>query len=482
MGIIITIKNSTCQISNQDSSVDKLLRENLVYKDRNVDFKLSEISRKINRLEGLVGNSKIKFANSQAERELKELRRNQGYWFRKLMVSLYNKGEFPTGLLPRVVKIFEDKNYTFSLNDTRKVPEKKHKFVLKESFPPLRYYQKTASRMLQEKKRGIVVFPTGTGKSVTAMRMIWDMGVNTLIITPNKNITDMMYYTAVKHFGKGKVSKLTTKSKKINKINISNIQALIKIDSKVFKDLDAVLIDEFHHSSSETYQIINKDHLKNVYWRIGLTATPYRNDGSDLALEAVLSEYLYEYKLTQAFADGYLVKPTFKVITNSVWDERNWQTTYKKALVQNEDRNKLIVNAVREQKDKQVIVLVQHTEHGEALKALMSEAEFTHGQQKDSERQRLLEDFKKKKFSVLIGTSVLGEGVDLPCAEVLVMAGGGKAKSQVVQNIGRVLRLYPEKESALIIDFKDLGSRWLSDHALERQEIYKEYETEVKYE
>jgi len=58
---------------------------------------------------------------------------------------------------------------------------------------------------------------------------------------------------------------------------------------------------------------------------------------------------------------------------------------------------------------------------------------------------------------------------------VLIMGGGGKARSQIMQNIGRVLRIYPGKEEALVYDFVDRGSKWLHEHSLLRQEIYEIY-------
>ena len=75
----------------------------------------------------------------------------------------------------------------------------------------------------------------------------------------------------------------------------------------------------------------------------------------------------------------------------------------------------------------------------------------------------------------LIGTSVIGEGVDLPCAENLIMAGGGKARSQVIQNIGCVLGIMGEKEKATIFDFTDRDGGFLEEHSEERSLIYEEY-------
>jgi superfamily II DNA or RNA helicase len=88
----------------------------------------------------------------------------------------------------------------------------------------------------------------------------------------------------------------------------------------------------------------------------------------------------------------------------------------------------------------------------------------------------MMEDFKSGKLKCLIGVDkILGEGVDLPIAKVLIMAGGGKSKIQVMQNVGRVLRLYPDKDKALIYDFADNGGRWIQAHSELREEIYSEY-------
>jgi superfamily II DNA or RNA helicase len=227
------------------------------------------------------------------------------------------------------------------------------------------------------------------------------------------------------------------------------------------------------NSGAETYREVNLKHLKNAYYRIGLTATNFRNDGADMALESVLSEVLYEYSISQAIADGFLIKPDFKIIQNQVRADSTYQKEYKSGIVENKERNELIASLVDQKAN--TIILVQQLEHGEALKELIPNSTFIHGQESDTIREKALEDFRKGKINILIGTSVIGEGVDLPIANTLILAGGGKARSQVMQNIGRVLRICPGKTKALVIDFKDTGASWLADHSLERQEIYKIY-------
>jgi hypothetical protein len=317
-----------------------------------------------------------------------------------------------------------------------------------------------------------------TGKTVTAAKMIWTLGVKTLIITPSKSITDMMEDVMSKFFGSGSVEVLSTKTTKLKKpISICNIQSLIKIPASVFKDVDCVIIDEFHHSASETYQEVNLNHLRDVYYRIGLTATPFRNDGADLALEGVLSEVLYEYKVQDAIKEGFLVRPRFEIINLSIrLRQTSYQKIYREGIVENVERNGIIAGIANELKDKKVLILVQHKDHGEILKKMIPLAQFIHGEEKDAVRQKMMGDFKEGGLNCLIGTSVIGEGVDLPCAEVLIMAGGGKARSQIIQNIGRVLRIFKGKSEAVIYDFTDRDGSYLEEHSLERQEIYKEYQ------
>jgi superfamily II DNA or RNA helicase len=307
--------------------------------------------------------------------------------------------------------------------------------------------------------------------------MIWYLCVTVLIVTPSKRINSMMLKTMEKYFGKGKVAKLTTKSGKLDKpINIVNIQALLKIDPNVLSSIQAVFIDEFHHSAADTYREVNLKHLKNCYFRIGLTATNFRNDGADLALESVLSHVLYEYSIEQAIKDKVIMQPEFDIVEFQQEQYSNWQEAYREGIVNNVDRNELIAEAVEHYKGRSILILVKEIAHGELLKALIKDAEFINGEETDTIQDRMMDQFSSGKIKVLIGTSVIGEGVDLPIADTLVMAGGGKARSQIMQNIGRVLRLHPAKKDALIVDFTDKGCDWLEEHSELRQEVYSDYD------
>lgn len=475
--IKITINNSTSKITGVSPDIEKQLKHELRYLSQNVSYVYHQNVREAERIRNILGNDRFKAERSSLEKELYRLDKVNSGLIRKMYVMLYNDGEFPTGLLPRVVSSFMSAELPFEMKDERKRPPKlSNKYVLKESFPPMRYYQRAAARLVEEKGRGIIVAPTGTGKTKMVMRMIWDLGVKTLIITPGKSITDNMFDECIKYFGKGQVAKLSTKSGKTKSINVCNIQALVRLDPALLADVEAVFIDEFHHAAAETYQEVNLKHLKNCYYRIGVTATNFRNDGSDMSLEGVLSEVLYDYSIARALTDKFLVQPAFRVVYTQCPHNDNYQKEYKAGIVENVPRNEEIADIVKEHDKDSTLVLVQQLEHGETLKSLIPGSIFLHGEEKDDVRQNAMEDFRRGKVRCLIGTSVIGEGVDLPRANVLVMAGGGKAKSQIMQNVGRVLRPFEGKSEAIVYDFTDEGSRYLSEHSQLRQEIYKMYD------
>lgn len=480
----LTINNSMCSIIGLPKEAEKRLRHELSYPSQAVSYSYHKNLRQIEYINQRLDDKKLNVDRNALISERTRLERINHSLKRKLFVMLYKDGEFPTGLLPRVLEVLNDCQIQHEVDDQRRKPIKlQHKFVLKKSFPNMRYYQRTSARLAAEAGRGIIVAATGTGKTLTMLKMIWEMGLKCLIITPNKGITDNAVDSLIEYFGKSAVTRLNTKSKKTGIINVANIQALIKIDPKVLEDINAVYIDEFHHSAAETYQEVNQKHLKNCYYRIGLTATNFRNDGSDLALEGVLSEVLYEYTIPQAIKDGFLVAPDFEMVNTSCDAENNYQTEYKKGIVENEERNAIIAEIAKHHEKDSVLILVQQVEHGESLKKLMPDAAFLHGEEKDDVRKRVMEDFRKKRIRSIIGTSVIGEGIDLPIANVLIMGGGGKAKSQIMQNIGRVMRLFPGKDWAKVYDFTDEDSHHLSRHSEIRQQIYQEeYVVEISKE
>lgn len=262
----ITIKNSVCQLITASLSLKTALRTVMTYTNSSKDFAYWRLVKQIKRLNALLDSKALTGPYVlSTELSLKKLTFQARQLDRERKISLLEGDEFPTGLLPRVEKYLKGQGIEYRLKDVRKQPKiGSVKFNTRVSIPALRHYQKAAVKQILASHRGIVVAPTGTGKTVMLVKMIWELGVNSLIITPSKPISDMMVETMTHYFGKGKVVKLTTKSKKVGVINVCNIQALQKIKPEVLRGIDALFIDEFHHCLTSDAVIVTDKGRLNI--------------------------------------------------------------------------------------------------------------------------------------------------------------------------------------------------------------------------
>jgi superfamily II DNA or RNA helicase len=128
------------------------------------------------------------------------------------------------------------------------------------------------------------------------------------------------------------------------------------------------------------------------------------------------------------------------------------------------------------------LMLVEHVEHGRFLQASMKDSIFLNGQDESSAyNMQMIHKFNRKEIPCIIGTSVIGEGVDTKAAGAIFNLSGGKARSELLQKVGRVIRTYPGKKIGYYFDFIDNGQRNLFAHSKERMSIIEEtYGTKVR--
>ena len=228
---------------------------------------------------------------------------------------------------------------------------------------------------------------------------------------------------------------------------------------------------------------LNKKLWNHIYYRYYFSATPYRNDGSDLSLKGIIGDIIYKYDAVKAIEDGFLTPPYFFIykFNHKFQRDKNYSEEYDRCLVKNKERNKFIAeicNLIKSKDNSQILVLLERIEHGDILHSMIPDSHWIHGGTKDN--HKVIEKFNQGKIRFLIASTVVGEGIDLPKVKVLVIAGAGKAKSQIYQKIGRVLRIAENKNKAIIVDFLDMNTKWLMRHIEQRMRYYKTYKTEVK--
>lgn len=185
---------------------------------------------------------------------------------------------------------------------------------------------------------------------------------------------------------------------------------------------------------------------------------------------------------------GILATPKFKIIALKVKPDKllrgsSWQAAYRLGIVGNEERNKHIIAEVERAADYGLssIVLVQQTKHGDVLQEMFEKrglrVEFIRGDNDQAERKLALHKLSTGKIDVLIGTTILDVGVDVPAVGLIVLAGGGKAEVALRQRIGRGLRAKKRGPNiALVVDFDDPHNSHIKGHAAQRRQIIADTE------
>jgi superfamily II DNA or RNA helicase len=246
-----------------------------------------------------------------------------------------------------------------------------------------------------------------------------------------------------------------------------------------------VILEEAHEASGNSFYEIMR-HCKNAHYRLALTATPFMKDSEEANMRLMASSGPVAIQVSEKtlIDREILAKPYFKFVTLKSKPDRlfrttPWQRAYKAGIVENDLRNKhVVVEAYRAVKyGLSVMVLVQHKDHGRTLKskfdAIGIRSDFIFGEDDQTSRTACLNQLKTGELNVLIGSTILDVGVDVPAVGMVILAGGGKAEVALRQRIGRGLR---EKLSGLpnvcfIVDFADVFNGHLNTHYLQRRAI-----------
>lgn len=394
---------------------------------------------------------------------------------------------FPAGLVTKVQDWLRSQNLNFTSVSPWVCIANPVNLVDKSRNP--RYYQTAVAEAAKSTDRGIFVLPTGTGKScVTAMLASMYPNKKILVTVPNLNLLTQTS-RELKAFLGCEIGIIGDGEKTIQQITVSTIQSLVahikqnkataKDDlSKFLKEAAVWIADECHSAAADSYVNLSK-RLINANRRYGLTATAFREDNKELVMEGILGPISYTYSLNQAMQDGYLtpVNILLRQInhdTSQYMSKPSYQTVYKNHISSSKTRNTQVVKDVQELLQGgqyPCLVVVDQINHGEALATLL-DCEFISGKEDDATRQRMLADFGSGTNKVLIGSSVMNVGVDIPTIKSMINAAGSKSATLLLQRIGRSLRLHKDKQFVTFIDYNDHCFFYLKDHSDTRESLY----------
>lgn len=250
-----------------------------------------------------------------------------------------------------------------------------------------------------------------------------------------------------------------------------------------------VIGEEAHEASGNSYYEILR-HCKNAHYRLALTATPFmkENEESNMRLMAAFGSVGMRVTEKLLIDRGILATPSFKIVQlktkpPKLFKTTPWQAAYRIGIVENDERNGLIVAQAERAATHglPVMILVQHKAHGQELLRRLEtsgrRAKFIMGEDDQDGRKRALTQLKNGDIEVLIGSTILDVGVDVPAVGMVILAGGGKAEVALRQRIGRGLRAKKGMPNVcFIVDFDDPFNNYLHRHAEQRLHIIRSTE------
>jgi len=276
--------------------------------------------------------------------------------------------------------------------------------------------------------------------------------------------------------------KIEYKNKTIaNKLAIKNLVA----------DCQLLIIDETHLAAEVIENISMK--AARAYYRCGLSATPQRMDNQDLRMFGATGPVIHRVTASELIKRDFLVKPYIYTIDLGHIDKSasSYQETYKRAIVQNEQKNSLIKSLAEDMKiqGRPTLILVERIEHGETLQNMIEDCLFVPGGDGGDDKPISDKDMDYRKFQlnrcenneiILVATQWCNQGVDAPKIGCLILAGSTGSFNTVIQQVGRVLRKAPNKKNCIVFDFKHKEKN-LRNHYYSRLKAYQsEPEFEVK--
>lgn len=342
----------------------------------------------------------------------------------------------------------------------------------------LRYYQENASKAAKENDNGILVLPTGAGKSLVIADIVNDTDGHVIVFQPNKEILEQNFQKLSDYgFDGATIFSASLNSKELGKVTFATIGSVMN-KLELFKDYKVVIIDECHLVNAKGGQYLDFIEFIKPDKVIGLTATPYRlhtnSFGSQIKMltrtrPKVFKDLIHVTQTKELIDQGFLLSPQF--ITNtSASDKRNilkpnsTGANFSDASIQKyllainavDEVHKSIYDAMVNQK-KHILVFTESVADSDALIAKINkdnewilEGKTTiatvNAQTKKKDREQLLEGFKSGEIQVMVNVGVLTTGFDFPELDCIIIGRPTMSLSLWYQMVGRVVRPYPEKE------------------------------------
>ena len=319
-------------------------------------------------------------------------------------------------------------------------------------------------------QRGICHLPTGTGKTVQVGKVTehyYHRGKRTLFLHHRRELRTQ---TLNKFWDFGLEPEVEEAPSRACKRSLNPVIASVlslqgsRLRSWPRDAFHLIVTDECHHAEATSYQKIY-EHFTDARSHIGVTATVDRHDGKSL-LKTYPDGILYSYSLLDAVLDGWLVRP--KAIRLGIRPDLRRCRVIAGDFVASElgvaisSHLSTIAESIRAEIGRRRTIVFTPTiasarALADQLQVLGLQAEAVWGTAPD--RDSIIAGFRSGDTQVIANVAVLGEGLDVPGVEAVVLCRPTQSRSLYAQMLGRGLRLAKGKDLLLVVDFLWLTRR-----------------------
>jgi superfamily II DNA or RNA helicase len=362
-------------------------------------------------------------------------------------------------------------------------------FTVSVEREPRPFQTEALAALKQAKGRGIVVLPTGAGKSHVALMAIEKWRRSTLVVAPTLDLVRQWYDLLRARFGV-EVGVVGGGEYVLRPLTVTTYDSAYLHMEHLGSRFGFVVFDECHHLPAEAYALAAQQSL--APFRLGLTATLERADGREAVLEQLIGPVVYRKEIVELSGE-YLSDYDTERVTLSLSESERAEYDAERAIylgflrsqgirmqnpqgwmefVQRSTRSgagRRAMQAYRRQRELalaapaklEYLELLMHVHRSDLMLVFTQDnatayeisrrflvPAITH-QTKVSERSEILERFSKGEYGVVATSKVLNEGVDVPEANVAVVMSGSGSVREHVQRLGRILRRREGKRARL---------------------------------
>jgi superfamily II DNA or RNA helicase len=327
-------------------------------------------------------------------------------------------------------------------------------------------------RILEELKmfnKALVHIPSGAGKTHTAAFDVRNKKPKTFLYISHRNEINTQ---AIKIFKEvcgiedHDIGQINQTSKQFNRpFLFANIQTISrpKHIRKLNKDIDYVVIDEFHHAAAKTYRKIMKYLQPKIL--LGLTATPDRMDAQDVR-QLLDNNVVGNIDIPEGIKHKILITFHYRGYKDNVdySDIKFYHYKYrendldKKLLIP--ERDEKVIERYKndiEPDNRQTIGFCATIKHVVRMVQVFKDAginaEGITYHDTIAKRRKIIEKFRKGEITVLFSRDILNEGVDFPECEALMFLRPTISETIFLQQLGRGLRKRRGKKPVIVLDF-----------------------------